>query len=131
VPINDDDLRALGDLRAQAEQRAAEDHVTVTHECFIVTDYLHGRCCADHNCLPTLRSISQRYAKLTKKLGINTRFHDLYRATFLLNHGVTHATVAPILGNTEKTLVDTYSHVVPGEVRAAAQIRSTFVKPLG
>jgi integrase len=123
VPINTDALLALEAHRANVERQTG---FTLSDECFIVTDYPNGL-------LPTLKPISARYRRLAHKLGIKTRFHDLrhYRATFLLGKHVPHADVAELLGNTPATVVDTYGHPVPETVRAAAELRNTFVASSG
>jgi len=69
-------------------------------------------------------TLASRFYAITRKAGFNLRFHDLRHchATFLLKIGVNPKIVAERLGHSSIRLtLDTYSHVVPGMQREAAQ----------
>ena len=91
----------------------------------------HGEGYAEYNLVCCLQNgqpihpgtLASRYYKITRKAGINVKFHGLRHshATYLLQAGVSPKVVAERLGHsTTRLTLDTYSHVVPGMQREAA-----------
>ena len=84
----------------------------------------HGLVCCLQDGQPIhLGTLSSRYCKLTRKAGINVKFHGLRHshATYLLQAGVNPKVVAERLGHsTTRITLDVYSHVIPGMQREAA-----------
>ena len=68
-------------------------------------------------------TITHEYAKIAKRIGLNTKFHDLRHThvVMLLKKGVHPKIVQERLGHsTIAVTLDTYSHVTPGLQEAAA-----------
>ena len=67
-------------------------------------------------------TVSNEFAKITKRLGLNAKFHDLRHthATMLLKQGVNPKIVQERLGHSSISItMDIYSHVMPNMQRDA------------
>ena len=67
-------------------------------------------------------TITHEYAKIAKRIGLNTKFHDLRHthATMLLKQGVNPKIVQERLGHSSIGItMDIYSHVMPNMQRDA------------
>ena len=76
-------------------------------------------------------NISPAFAKVSRRVGLKMRFHDLRHshATLMLRAGIHPKIVSERLGHATVALtLDTYSHVLPGIQEAAAR---TFDDSIG
>lgn len=68
--------------------------------------------------------LTHKFFKISKRLGINARFHDLrhFHATILLKEGIHPKVVSERLGHSKiGVTMDTYSHVLPQIQKEAAE----------
>ncbi|MBV8993506.1 MAG: tyrosine-type recombinase/integrase [Pseudonocardiales bacterium] len=95
IALDPETLSLLGEHRDRCEARAAALGLKLTDDAFVFSLAVDG---SDH-LKPD--SVSQRYARLARRLGISTTIHKLrhYSATELISAGVDVRTVAGRLGH--------------------------------
>ena len=77
-------------------------------------------------------TVSNGFAKISKRLGLNTKFHDLRHthATMLLKQGVNPKIVQERLGHSSISItMDIYSHVMPSMQRDAIEKFTVALDP--
>jgi site-specific recombinase XerD/DNA-binding transcriptional regulator YhcF (GntR family) len=95
IALDPETLSLLGEHRHRCEARAAALEVALTDDAFVFSLAVDG----SEHLKPD--SVSQRYARLARRLGISTTIHKLrhYSATELISAGVDVRTVAGRLGH--------------------------------
>lgn len=95
VVADPDTLAVLQDLRAAYTSRADELGLPQAKDAYLFSKDLEGRTCL----VPD--SVTQRYDRMAKRLGIKTTLHKLrhYSATELINAGLDVRTIAGRLGH--------------------------------
>jgi integrase len=106
-----------------AERRLEQEKYAETVGDQLATDpYILSRAAdGSEPCLPD--GLGRAYWRLTRELGIQTRFHDLrhFSATQLIGAGIDVRTVAGRLGHADASMtLRVYSHVLAERDRAAA-----------
>ena len=88
-----------------------------------VMEIMQRRCRGEGRVFPKWQphSITYRWIRLMKRLGIKSRLHDLRHSTasYLVMMGVDIRTVQEILGHTNITTTQIYSHLTKDHVRSA------------
>lgn len=118
IALDAETVAVLTDLRARVVKRAEMFGIELVQDAFVFST------AADGATFPTPDSVTQRYDRMAKKLGIVTTFHKLrhYSATELIVGGVDPRTVAGRLGHGDggTTTLKTYTvWVSEGDQRAA------------
>lgn len=119
-------LAILDTHRARAEQWAAEAGVEIDPDGYILTTDPTGRTPTNPNL------ITRSFCRLTDRLGVQCRFHDLrhFTATQLIGAGQDPAVVAGRLGHGDATTtLRIYSHALAERDRAAAEILGALMAP--
>lgn len=95
IALDEESVAALGAYRTRCEATATAAGSDLASGAFVFSPS------ADGSTYLTPRSVSQRYARLAKRLGIKTTIHKLrhYSATELISAGVDIRTVAGRLGH--------------------------------
>jgi integrase len=95
VALDPETVAALAEHRSACEDRAAALGTSLDHDAFVFSLTPDG----STHLLP--RSVTQRYRRLTQRLGIDSHLHTLrhYSATELIRAGVDVRTVAGRLGH--------------------------------
>ncbi|MBC3191674.1 site-specific integrase [Pseudonocardia sp. C8] len=95
IALDEDSRDALGEHRDRCSRRAAAAGTVLADEAFVFSPAPDG----SQYLVP--RSVSQRYGRMAKRLGIKTTIHKLrhYSATELISAGVDVRTVAGRLGH--------------------------------
>jgi integrase len=90
VTLDPETVAVLTEHRARCQERAASAGMTLTREAFVFSRLPGGRA----HLVPS--SVTQRYGRLVRRLGIDTHLHNLrhYSATELIAAGVDVRTVA-------------------------------------
>jgi integrase len=119
IALDDFALTVLRAHRSQAEQWAADAGVTIQREGFILT--------FDPTGIGPLKpdALTRQFESLTKKVGVQLRFHDLrhFTATQLLGANVDPRTVAGRLGHSDPSItMRVYGGFLEERDREAAQI---------
>ncbi|MCM3846344.1 tyrosine-type recombinase/integrase [Pseudonocardia sp. DR1-2] len=107
IALDAETVAVLTDLRTRAVKRAEMLGIELAPDAFVFST------AADGATFPTPDSVTQRYDRMAKKLGIVTTFHKLrhYSATELIVGGVDPRTVAGRLGHGDggTTTLKTYT----------------------
>ncbi|MGE0843889.1 tyrosine-type recombinase/integrase [Pseudonocardia sp.] len=107
IALDAETVAVLADLRARVVKRAEMLGIELAPDAFVFST------AADGATFPTPDSVTQRYDRMAKKLGIVTTFHKLrhYSATELIVGGVDPRTVAGRLGHGDggTTTLKTYT----------------------
>ncbi|MEU9821757.1 tyrosine-type recombinase/integrase [Pseudonocardia alni] len=119
IALDAETVAVLKDLRLRAVKRAEMLGIELAADVFVFSPAPDGAI------FPTPDSVTQRYDRMAKKLGIETTFHKLrhYSATELIVGGVDPRTVAGRLGHGDggTTTLKTYTAwVSEADQRAAA-----------
>jgi integrase len=95
IALDPETLSLLGEHRHRCEERAAALGLALTDDAFVFSLAVDGSVHLKPD------SVSQRYARLARRLGISTTIHKLrhYSATELISAGVDVRTVAGRLGH--------------------------------
>ncbi|HEY6424224.1 MAG TPA: tyrosine-type recombinase/integrase [Pseudonocardiaceae bacterium] len=95
IALDPETLSLLGEHRHRCEERAAALGLALTDDAFVFSLAIDGSVHLKPD------SVSQRYARLARRLGISTTIHKLrhYSATELISAGVDVRTVAGRLGH--------------------------------
>jgi integrase len=111
---------------ARVEQWAGDARVTVDRDGYILTYDPTGR-------TPTNPDVITRaFVRLTDRLKVQCRFHDLrhFTATQLIGAGVDPSVVGGRLGHADAaTTLRVYSHALEARDRAAAQVLGSLMAP--
>jgi integrase len=129
IHVDDTALAVLAELRQGQLELAQVVGVPLVPDPFILSHSARGQ-------LPwSPDGVTNAFYKLTRRLGMTWRFHDLrhYAATQLIGAGVNPRTVATRLGHAdESTTLRVYAHAIEDRDREAAVIlERTLVRPLG
>jgi integrase/DNA-binding transcriptional regulator YhcF (GntR family) len=128
IVLDSETLRLLTDYRARCEQRASAIGVELDDNAFVFSLEPDG----SRHLSPD--SVTQRYRKMTRRLGIKTSIHKLrhYSATELIAAGVDIRTVAGRLGHGSggTTTLRTYAAwVSESDQRAANNLAARMPAP--
>jgi integrase len=95
IALDSETLSLLGEHRHRCEERAASIGLALTDDAFVFSLAVDGSVHLKPD------SVSQRYVRLARRLGISTTIHKLrhYSATELISAGVDVRTVAGRLGH--------------------------------
>lgn len=117
VPIDDDTVAELRRWKAAQAERALAVGIPLAKDPWVLSN------AADSSVPWRPDGATQRFRRLCAKAKISgVRLHDLRHAhaSMLLRDGHDVVTVADRLGNTPRTTLNTYAHVMAGADRAAA-----------
>ena len=124
VSLDDVMVAVLDTHRARAEGWAADAHVEIDPDGYILTTDPTGR-------TPTSPNVVTRsFVRLTARLEVTCRFHDLrhFTASQLISAGVDPAVVGGRLGHADaNTTLRVYSHALGERDRAAAQVLGSLM----
>jgi integrase/DNA-binding transcriptional regulator YhcF (GntR family) len=128
IVLDPDTLRLLAEHRKRCEQRATAVGVELDDEAFVFSLAPDG----SRHLIPD--SVTQRYRKMTQRLGIKTSIHKLrhYSATELIAAGIDIRTVAGRLGHGSggTTTLRTYTAwISESDQRAAKDLAARMPAP--
>jgi integrase len=119
-------LAVLDTHRSRVEEWAAQAQVSVDPDGYGLTLDPTGRTPTSPNVL------TRAFVRLTTRLGVTCRFHDLrhFTATQLIGAGVDPAVVGGRLGHADaNTTLRVYSHALAQRDRAAAEVLGALMGP--
>jgi integrase len=126
VSLDDVMLAVIETHRSRAEQWAAQAQVEIDADGYILTMNPTGA-------TPTNPDVITRaFVRLTHRLGVTCRFHDLrhFTATQLIGAGVDPSVVGGRLGHADATTtLRVYSHALEARDRGAAEVLGSLMAP--
>ena len=111
-------VELLAERRLEQEKYATTVGAELVRDAYVLSRHADG----SQPCLPD--GLGRAYWRLTREMGIKSRFHDLrhFSATQLIGAGIDVRTVAGRLGHADaSTTLRVYSHVLAERDRAAAE----------
>jgi integrase len=120
IALYEDSVALLAEHRTRCQQRAEACGVVVSHDAYLFSFDPAGRQPMHPD------SVTHRFSRLTRQLGVQTRLHDLrhYAATQLIAGGVDVRTVSGRIGHAGggATTLRVYTHFQAAADRRAAEL---------